>query len=251
MADKPRSATARLRKTFQYPTDDSSSSTPEVLDEEEQDNLIQALSDQNATRNAQFRNAMLAIPTISTLPYFIVLVRRPEASLILPTLLGLSSLASTAWLLYAQDPTETGISALDSWVARAAQDFPDTISSGSVSSRRRRLSSSGGGSRRRRMSSFSAAAGRSGAFGRRYRSPLETHLPLLNAGLCALLLLMGVLIAMMRPQDDRMGPQQLSRTMLACLPALVYAVVVAAKLMMASVDPERELTALKYENKGA
>lgn len=35
------------------------------------------------------------------------------------------------------------------------------------------------------------------------------------------------------------------------LPGIVYAVVVVAKLMMASVDPERELGALKYGYKGA
>ncbi|TLD25510.1 hypothetical protein PspLS_06098 [Pyricularia sp. CBS 133598] len=245
MADVPRSATARLRKTFQYPTDDSSSSTPEVLDEEEQDNLIQSLSDQNEARNAQFRIAMLALPVLSTLPYLVLLFRRPEASLILPTLLGISSLASTTWLLYAQEPTETGIAALDSWARGAGLDS----SSNPPFSPLRRAP---GGSRRRRLSSFSAAAGGGvGAYGRGYRSPLETYLPLLNAGLCALLLLMAVLIALAPPQQGRSAPEHVSRVMLACLPAVVYAVVIAAKLVMSSVDPERDLTGLKYENKGA
>lgn len=35
------------------------------------------------------------------------------------------------------------------------------------------------------------------------------------------------------------------------LPALVYVVVLAAKMVMASVDPERELSGLKYQYKGA
>ena len=35
------------------------------------------------------------------------------------------------------------------------------------------------------------------------------------------------------------------------LPVIVYAAVLAAKLVMASVDPEAELSALKYEYKGA
>ncbi|KAH8842519.1 hypothetical protein MCOR27_008058 [Pyricularia oryzae] len=246
MADVPRSATARLRKTFQYPTDDSSSSTPEVLDEEEQDNLIQSLADQNAARNAQFRIAMLALPVLSTLPYLVILFRRPEASLILPTLLSISSLASTTWLLYAQDPTETGIAALDSWARGAGLDNSNGNNPPFSPLRR-----APGGSRRRRLSSFSAAAGGGvGVYGRGYRSPLETYLPLLNAGLCALLLLMAVLIAL-APPEGRTAPEHVSRVMLACLPAVVYAVVIAAKLVMSSVDPERDLTGLKYENKGA
>lgn len=62
---------------------------------------------------------------------------------------------------------------------------------------------------------------------------------------------MAVLIALTPPQQGRSAPEHVSRVMLACLPAVVYAVVVAAKLVMSSVDPERDLTGLKYENKGA
>jgi hypothetical protein len=39
--------------------------------------------------------------------------------------------------------------------------------------------------------------------------------------------------------------------LLGALPGVVYAVVVGAKVMMAEVDPERELTKLKYGYKGA
>lgn len=35
------------------------------------------------------------------------------------------------------------------------------------------------------------------------------------------------------------------------LPLVVYSVVLIAKVVMSSVDPEKELTALKYEYKGA
>jgi hypothetical protein len=42
-----------------------------------------------------------------------------------------------------------------------------------------------------------------------------------------------------------------ARIGLGNLPAIIYAVVLAAKMVMASVDPEMELGGLKYEYKGA
>lgn len=76
------------------------------------------------------------------------------------------------------------------------------------------------------------------------RSPLERHLPLLNVGLAALALLTGVL-EWARTRGG-VGP-----VLLGMLPGMVYAVVVGAKVMMAGVDPERELSGLKYGYKGA
>lgn len=267
MAAIPRSATARLRKTFQYPTDDSSfSDSPEILDEDEQDNVIQTLAEQNESRNQQFRLVMLALPALSTLPYLLGIRLLLAPASLLPTLLSLSSLASTAWLLYRQDPTETGIPRLDTWAAirpaissttttdnddaDADHDNDDDVSTPlSPAARRRRRQ------RRCRHSSFSLSGG-PGALQLllQQRSPLETHLPLLNAALCAVLLLMGLAIARGGgggggrdvAEDARLG-----RAVLACLPAVVYGVVVAAKLVMASVDPEAELSALRYEAKGA
>ncbi|KAL8377738.1 hypothetical protein RB595_008433 [Gaeumannomyces hyphopodioides] len=267
MSAIPRSATARLRKTFQYPTDDSSfSDSPEILDEDEQESLIQTLAEQNEARNRQFRLVMLALPALSALPYLLLL---PAASP-LPTLLSLSSLASTAWLLYRQDPTETGVPRLDAWAAASrhhpttdavasddnddneADDDDDPSTPLSPAARRRHRERR---RRRRRHSSFSLPAGPGGAAQLQQRSPLETHLPLLNAALCAVLLLTGLAIARGgggggggRDGDDA---PRLGRAVLACLPATVYAVVVASKLVMASVDPEAELSALRYEAKGA
>jgi hypothetical protein len=76
------------------------------------------------------------------------------------------------------------------------------------------------------------------------KSPLELHLPYLNLGLCLILILMGVLAR--SEGSNRVGTIGLGN-----LPAMVYAVVLAAKMVMASVDPEKELGALKYEYKGA
>ncbi|POS79116.1 hypothetical protein DHEL01_v202474 [Diaporthe helianthi] len=239
-------ARTRLRRTFHYPTDESSNgSTPEVLDEEEQEKLIQDLADQNATHNQQYQIILLALPILSCIPYLLALFR-PSTTLI--AVLGLTSLASTTFLLFSLPPTETGIDALDSRAssgpgasAHAQGEGEGELEGGGPNSG----SSSSGIStlrqrrrRRRRSSSFSVAP---------QKSPLERHLPLLNVGLCAVLVLYGLLV---RRGGD--GPSEHFGWLgLGNLPAIVYAVVVVAKLLMANVDPERELTALRYDYKGA
>ncbi|KAM0287954.1 hypothetical protein ACHAQH_000021 [Verticillium albo-atrum] len=71
------------------------------------------------------------------------------------------------------------------------------------------------------------------------RGPLDAYLPILNLGLCAVVALMG---AFARGRE---------RGLLAYWPGVVYAVVLVAKVVMGSVDPEGELSALKYDYKGA
>ncbi|KAI3399214.1 hypothetical protein diail_7583 [Diaporthe ilicicola] len=259
-------ARTRLRRTFHYPTDDSSNGgTPEVLDEEvvshicrpadlnppgaEQEKLIQTLAEQNATHNQQYQIILLALPILSCIPYLLALFR-PSTTLI--AVLGLTSLASTTFLLFSLPPTETGIHALDGRANSrsthgslqedgegAASGSADSLSGLGTLNRRRQ--------RRRRASSFSLAP---------QKSPLEKYLPLLNVGLCAVLILYGVLVRRRggssehydRDEDHR---QHFGWLGLGNLPAIVYAVVLVAKLLMANVDPERELTALKYDYKGA
>ncbi|KAG8160106.1 hypothetical protein KVR01_009642 [Diaporthe batatas] len=239
------SARTRLRRTFHYPTDESSTgSTPEVLDEEEQEKLIQDLAEQNATNNQQYQIILLALPILSCIPYLLALFR-PSTTLI--AVLGLTSLASTIFLLFSLPPTETGIHALDSRASSGpgasahAQGEgegegegygggPSSSSGISTLSQRRR--------RRRRASSFSVAP---------QKSPLEKHLPLLNVGLCAVLVLYGLLV---RRRGDG-ASEHFGWLGLGNLPAIVYTVVIVAKLLMANVDPERELTALRYDYKGA
>ncbi|KAK3372826.1 hypothetical protein B0T24DRAFT_621413 [Lasiosphaeria ovina] len=83
------------------------------------------------------------------------------------------------------------------------------------------------------------------------RSPLETFLPYLNAGLCAVVAALGVL-GRYRAAAAAAEPTAWELVLgLGSLPALVFAVVVVAKVVMAGVDPERELDALRYEYKGA
>jgi hypothetical protein len=71
--------------------------------------------------------------------------------------------------------------------------------------------------------------------------PIRTYLPYLNLGLCGVLTLLGVVVK--RKVELWWG--------FSWLPAGVYGVVLLAKWIMGSVDPEAELGELKYEFKGA
>ncbi|KAB5585919.1 hypothetical protein GE09DRAFT_1072539 [Coniochaeta sp. 2T2.1] len=242
-----KSTTARLRRTFAYPTDDStdaSASTPEALDEEEQESLIANLATQNEERNAQFRYLLFALPTLSSIPYLvsILTLRSPQAAL-----LALTSLASTAWLLYYLPPAETGIPYLDSLGSTSTStkqynrgangadedDEEETYTSSLHRTRTDRRS--------RRASSFSIA--RQAAF---HRTPLQKWLPYLNLGLCGVLVAIGILKS---ARGD--GVHGRASLVTDLLPGVVYAVVLATKMVMAGVDPEGELGGLRYEYKGA
>ncbi|OLN95360.1 hypothetical protein CCHL11_04749 [Colletotrichum chlorophyti] len=208
------------------------------MDEEEQEILIQRLADENAARNAQFATLLLSLPLLTTIPYLISLLRLDS---LLTSLLSITSLLSTAYLLHTQPPGTTGIPLLDAW-ARPKTPSPSPVSSLSSS-----VSSASGGSssssssqhyrpRRPRRSSFS--------FEQSTKSPLEQYLPYLNLGLCAVLVLTGAL--------TRSGERHtFGHLGLGNLPAFVYVVILIAKVVMGSVDPEKELTALKYDYKGA
>lgn len=70
-------------------------------------------------------------------------------------------------------------------------------------------------------------------------SPAQKYLPYLNLGLATVILFLSLV---------RGGGA--FAILQGCLPALIYGVVVAAKLVMAGVDPS-ELRGLKYDYKGA
>ncbi|KAI1460765.1 hypothetical protein F4805DRAFT_415323 [Annulohypoxylon moriforme] len=229
--------TSRLRRTFAYPTDDddaSPDSLPNTLDEQEQEDLIATLTQQNETRNAQFRLLLLVLPAVSALPYLIALVspssrNQPGGTSSSTALLSLTSLASTAWTLWIQRPGVTGIRALDAWAGGNAD--------ASVSANRLRKRNDDDGRSDIASSPFWAEEHRD--------SPLARYLPYLNISLCAVLVLAGML--------SKSGASQgyWGHVGLNNLPAIVYGVVLIAKMVMGSVDPERELSALRYEYKGA
>ncbi|KAF4467301.1 hypothetical protein FALBO_5836 [Fusarium albosuccineum] len=232
--------TARLRRTFHYPEEDSTDSQPEALDEQEQEDLIGRLAEENAARDAQFRRLLLALPLLATIPYLPALINPPTSLL---ALLSLTSLFSTAYLLHHQPPASSGIPFLDKW---AKPKTPRPTRPPSLSTRH----SSGildeddddddeveyvpRGRPRQRRSSFSYVE---------RRSPLEMYLPYLNLGLGLILILMAWTVG--RSRSEAVWPG------MGYLPLVVYVVVLLAKTVMGSVDPEKELSALKYEYKGA
>ncbi|AEO61618.1 hypothetical protein MYCTH_2311946 [Thermothelomyces thermophilus ATCC 42464] len=245
---------ARLRRTFHYPSsddddDDDASTSPAVLDEQEQESLIADLARQNDRRNQTTHRLLCALPLLSTLPFLLDLFLA-RAGRALPAL-GLSSLLATGWMLARLGVTETGFPALDGMYARGhghghGHGHGQLGRSRSRSrSRQRRLGGVGGVGGRGGRGGGGGILGASVSSGA--KSPLETHLPWLNVALAALALLTGLL------QRLKTGPVAagVSPLMLGALPGVVYAVIIGAKVVMAGVDPERELSALKYAYKGA
>lgn len=234
MADTRR-ATTRLRRAFRYPHDSSSDAEPDAMDEQgtpppaprprppadaraEQQALIARLAAQNASRNTAFRRALVALALVAALPYLVRLARRPAAAdAVLVSFLSLTSLLATACLLHRLPPAITGIAPLDAWSAARPSARPPARDP----RRRRRL-----------PAALDSVA-----------SPLQRYLPYLNVALVTLLALMGLV-----PRRASADPVSLGT---ASFPALVYGLALASKLVMASVDPERDLSALQYQYKGA
>ncbi|KAI6756653.1 hypothetical protein HG530_011251 [Fusarium avenaceum] len=173
--------TARLRRTFHYPEEDSTDSQPEALDEQEQEDYIAQLAIENAARDVQFRRFLLAIPLLATIPYLPALINPPTSLL---ALLSLTSLFSTAYLLHHQPPTSSGIPFLDDWA--------------------------------------------------RPKTPRPTRPPSLST----------------RESSGRVKSEAVWPGM-GYLPLVVYGIILVSKMVMGSVDPEKELSSLKYDYKGA
>ncbi|XXG97151.1 hypothetical protein Hte_003446 [Hypoxylon texense] len=264
-------ATTRLRRTFAYPADDndddddddnsaSSSLAAAALDEQEQETLIEALAEQNDVRNAQFRLLLLCLPAVSALPYLVALLfpgggssSSGSSGSRFAALMSLSSLASTGWMLARLPPGVTGVKVLDEWVVGGA-------GSDGRNARNRRGSGSSHGSgddsedgyemtSRQKRKQKKKKQKRAGALpfwaDDHPRSPLENYLPYLNVGLCAVLVLTGFL------SKSAVSQGYWGHVGLSNLPAIVYGVVLVAKIVMGGVDPERDLGALRYEYKGA
>ncbi|PVH84583.1 hypothetical protein DL98DRAFT_79778 [Cadophora sp. DSE1049] len=212
-------ATARLRKTFKYPTDtDSENEGPEAMDEEEQNHLIQTMQQENATRNAQYSTLLLTISLLSTLPYIRTLFT-PHTTLL--SLLSITSLLSTAYLIHILPPHITGLQYLDN----LNRNTSSTSAPRSLASRKSALLQAGVGG-----------------------GPVEKYLPLLNCGLCVVLVGLGGVVGR---KLEGSGSGRGLWWGFEWLPAGVWGVTVLAKWVMGGVDPEGELGSLRYELKGA
>ncbi|OWT43633.1 hypothetical protein VFPPC_18164 [Pochonia chlamydosporia 170] len=187
------------------------SDTPEILDEQEQETLIANLAAQNAQTNTSFTTTLLFLPLLSTIPYIPLLLRPPPTPII--AILALTSLLSTTYILYKLPPAETGIGPLDAWIRR--DDIPPAAET--VRRLRRGLGAE--------------------------KAPLEMYLPYLNCLLVMVLAVMGLVVEGEEGSFAWIG--------VGNLPGIVYGVVLAAKVVMGGVDPERELGGLKYGYKGA
>ena len=91
-------ATARLRKTFKYPSDDEDD--PDELDEEHQERLIADLQAEDKARNELYRKLYLAIPAAAALFFLYAFFASRNAQQRLIALLSLSSLGCTAYMLH-------------------------------------------------------------------------------------------------------------------------------------------------------
>lgn len=171
----------------------------------EQENLIRTLEQENTARNKQFTTALLALPLLSIIPYITTLVNGHTTLL---SILSITSLLSTACLLYILPPGRTAISYLDALNNSPSKDKPIP----------RQFS--------RNLS---------------HEGPIKQYLPYLNLGLCCVLVLLGMVVG--RKTELWWG--------FGWLPAGVYTVVLLAKWLMGSVDPEGELGGLRYGFKGA
>ncbi|KAK3951875.1 hypothetical protein QBC32DRAFT_213963 [Pseudoneurospora amorphoporcata] len=224
-----RGASARLRRTFRYPSDEADDgNTVEVMDEQEQESLITTLSTLNTHRNSQFRSLLLLIPAIASIPYLLALFlpspSQRKLSTVLFALLALTSLAATTFVTVKLPPTKTGLAFVDALSASAGKG-----------------KKAGKGSRNGiRVPNLYGS-------GILQPSPLEAWLPYLNVGLCLLVLLTGLVTG---GGGHQVGAS-VGQVYLAALPGVINAATVVAKAVMAGVDPEGELGGLRYGYKGA
>lgn len=153
---------------------------------------------------------MLCIPLISAIPYLPTLFT-PQTTFL--SLLSITSLLSTAYLIYSLPPGSTAIPFLD-----AIDTNPD----------------------KNAKPKAIRNAGNLLVTGTDY-GPVMTYLPYLNIVLSVLLALLGLVSR---------GKEAVWFGF-AWLPGSVYGVSLLAKVVMGSVNPEAELSALRYEFKGA
>jgi len=177
---------------------------------------------------------------LACIPYLFSLFK-PHSSSHMLSLLSLTSIAATAFLVWRLPPTSTGIPALDSYLSSSS-------SSSSPSQRKTRQRDGDGYELQSRNGGHASYPTTYNHQQTLLSSPLERYLPYLNAGLCLVTLLAGYV-----ENRIRLGNPGVVASLagLGSLPTVVYAVALVAKAVMAGVDPEGELGALRYGFKGA
>lgn len=198
------------RRGFKYTNEESDEDSAlhldEFLDEEEQDNLIQSLDDENARINQLYSRVLLIISLVSISPYLRTIFN-PDLTLF--SILSITSLLSTAYLLVSLPSGQTNIAIIDHFSQSSTQKpKPNQYISSLLPS----------------------------------QGPMKQVLPYLNIGLCITLVLLGSVI------EKRAGSLWLG---LCFIPIINYGAVLVTAHFMCSIDPQQELSTLKYEYKGA
>ncbi|KAF2117553.1 hypothetical protein BDV96DRAFT_611310 [Lophiotrema nucula] len=105
-------ATTRLRKTFQYPTDDEDAEMEEGMDEQDQEELISKLSTRDTSSTNLYTQLLLILPLSPVLLYIPQIF---DVSLSVPSILAIASLLASAYTLYFLPlPPVTGSTTSDS-----------------------------------------------------------------------------------------------------------------------------------------
>ncbi|KIX94433.1 uncharacterized protein Z520_09819 [Fonsecaea multimorphosa CBS 102226] len=213
-------STARLRKTFKYPSEDDEDMSHEEMDEEEQEHLLQNLQASETSTNAIYTMVFTGLPLVVTLPFMWYLSRSTSRAMAFLCLLSITSLASSAYIMY-MIPTSTPIGSLSSGPTRTT----------SSTTRQRQAHGTGVS-----QGAFLLTSS---------ESPINQYLPYLNAFIDALLF-----IASMGYRSRHDVPEGLWLFLL--LPGLIFAMVFITRRSMSEVHAGlAELEGLRYEYRGA
>ncbi|OCT51611.1 hypothetical protein CLCR_09062 [Cladophialophora carrionii] len=206
----------RLRKAFKYPSDDDGDGSQEAMDEEEQEHLLQNLQASETSTNEIYTTVFTCLPLVILMPFLWYLSRSTSGTMVLLCLLGITSLISSAYIMY-MVPVSTPLGSLS--------NLPRIASS---AQQRRNYSSS--------QTSFLLTSD---------QSPINQYLPYLNAFICALLFL-----ASWGYWSRSDVPEGLWLFLL--LPGVVFGMVFMAKRSMAEIETGlSELRGMRYQYKGA
>ncbi len=93
-------ATTRVRKAFRYPSESEGEDEPDEMDEEHQERLISSLQTEDQQKNELYRKCFLAIPLFASFFFLYAFVVASTTRARAVTLLSVSSLGCTAYILY-------------------------------------------------------------------------------------------------------------------------------------------------------
>ncbi|KAJ9607007.1 hypothetical protein H2200_009018 [Cladophialophora chaetospira] len=90
----------RLRKAFKYPTDDDGTGSHEDMDEEEQEQVLESMQASETSSNAIYTLLFTGLPLVVILPFIRYLFLSTSSSMALLCLLSITSLVSSAYMMY-------------------------------------------------------------------------------------------------------------------------------------------------------